>query len=620
MIDYLAKVLYIISARKSQLFFLFILAGFTSVLEALGTGIIGPFLNIASNPEFLHEVRLLEWLYKQLNLESSEQMIPILGLVTIIIFCFKSIFFILTNAYIIKFTANEKTALVSRLLNAYLRAPYSFHLNKNTANISETILVETNQFSREVIMPLLKISVDSIIIISILSILALTNVLFLALVGSILLLNFLIYNQLFGLKLSKWGEDRTLSNQAMNRLVSHSLGGLKETRIIGCESFFQERMKQQGRKWAKSVTLFQVANMLPNTMVKTSLTISMICLISLYQILYQQSFTQLMAIMGVFAVASLQLIPSSNSFMQSIGKLRNSSFIIELIYSDLKSIEDLLSKRYKHLSSKLNNERKNTAKLATKHRNKIYRHRKEINFNIQIDIKNITFSYPNTLENTIKDISLRIEKGKSVALIGKSGSGKTTFVDIVLGLLEPNSGDIKVDSQSIYDDLRSWQNLVAYIPQSIFLLDDTIEKNIAFGISEDMIDPERLNTAIKIAQLYDLTQKLPDGIKTKVGERGVRLSGGQRQRVGIARALYHEREVFILDEATAALDNETEYLVSKAIQSLAGKKTMIIIAHRLSTIEHCDRVYQLDQGVITREGSFQEVVVDNTVENSKKLK
>ncbi|MER3475745.1 MAG: ABC transporter ATP-binding protein, partial [Leptolyngbya sp. ERB_1_2] len=212
-------------------------------------------------------------------------------------------------------------------------------------------------------------------------------------------------------------------------------------------------------------------------------------------------------------------------------------------------------------------------------------------------------------QTALNQISLEIPKGKSIALIGRSGAGKTTLVDLILGLLIPDAGDIRVDGRSIYTDLRAWQNMLGYIPQSIFLTDDTIERNIAFGVPDHEIDQEKLQNAVRSAQLESLIEQLPEGLQTSVGERGARLSGGQRQRVGIARALYFEREILVLDEATSALDTETEQLVTEAIRSLAGTKTMIIIAHRLSTIQHCDRVYYLEQGQVAKAGSYEEVVV-----------
>jgi ABC-type multidrug transport system fused ATPase/permease subunit len=233
----------------------------------------------------------------------------------------------------------------------------------------------------------------------------------------------------------------------------------------------------------------------------------------------------------------------------------------------------------------------------------------------QVELKNITYTYPETSKPAIENISLILKKGQSIAFIGKSGAGKTTLVDVILGLLKLEKGDILVDGVSTYTNIREWQNLIGYIPQSIFLIDDTVESNIAFGVPEHLIDLERLNKAIRSAQLTELIEELPDGIKTVVGERGIRLSGGQRQRIGIARSLYHEREILVLDEATSALDNETESLVTEAIRSLSGQKTIIIIAHRLTTVEHCDWVYLLERGRIVQSGSYREVVVGDKVNN-----
>jgi ABC-type multidrug transport system fused ATPase/permease subunit len=227
-------------------------------------------------------------------------------------------------------------------------------------------------------------------------------------------------------------------------------------------------------------------------------------------------------------------------------------------------------------------------------------------------LENIRYRYPESNIDSLRGVSLKIEKGESIAFIGKSGAGKTTLVDTLLGLLIPQEGDIKVDGKSIYtsEGLNSWKKMVGYIPQSIFLTDDTIEKNIAFGVPEHLIDFDKINKAIEDAQLLEVIEQLPQGLKTLVGERGVLLSGGQRQRVGIARALYHDREILVLDEATAALDNETENLVTQAINSLRGSKTLILIAHRLSTVEKCNVIYEMQQGKIINFGSYESVVLN----------
>ncbi len=314
--------------------------------------------------------------------------------------------------------------------------------------------------------------------------------------------------------------------------------------------------------------------------------IGFICISLLF---FENNFHELISILSVFAIASIRLLPSTSQLVQGLGKLRTTYHDLNILYNDLKEIE--------------NEEvvQQNPDLTATN------RH-ETMPFDERIDIKQLTYAYPNVDDNAITDLSFSIKKGESIALIGKSGAGKTTLVDLILGFLTPQSGDIEVDGVSVYPTLRAWQNLIGYIPQSIFLIDDTIERNIAFGVPDALINAERLQQAIQAAQLEELIASLEDGLKTTIGERGVRLSGGQRQRIGIARALYHERDILVLDEATSALDSETERLVSEAINALSGSTTLIIIAHRYTTIETCDRVYVLERGELVRSGTYGEVV------------
>lgn len=328
---------------------------------------------------------------------------------------------------------------------------------------------------------------------------------------------------------------------------------------------------------------------MPRVAIETVLVVFLILFVLISQLMLGRSMQELTAVMGVFAVASIRMIPASSQILNAVGRMRTMSYALDMLYKDLKELES-----YQVPAMSL---RDQSPQLTASQ------------FEQAVTLKNVTFYYPNTQEPAIEDISLNIRKGESIALVGKSGSGKTTLVDIILGLLQPSSGDILVDGQSVYQDLRAWQNLLGYIPQSIFLTDETIAQNIAFGIPADEIDHERVNMAVKAAQLEDMVEQLPEGLETIVGERGMRISGGQRQRVGIARALYYGREILVLDEATSALDSETEKLVSDAINSLAGDKTLIIIAHRMSTIENCDRIYRLDNGRLQQTGTYEEVVV-----------
>ncbi|MEQ9370583.1 MAG: ABC transporter ATP-binding protein [Coleofasciculus chthonoplastes F3-SA18-01] len=600
MIDYLSKVLYVLTGSRKSLIFLLLVFIFTSILEAFGIGLVGPFISLASNPESIQSITVLDWAYQKSGVESPQQFIPIVGFVIIIIFCIQALLYFSSQTYIYRYTHQQKSRLIARLLKAYLTAPYTFYLKQNTANIIKNIISETNQFTQGCLLALLLFTTNGIVVGVLMGLMALSSPLLLVMILVILVPTFLVFNKL-GNRFKRWGKTQSETQREMIRTVNHGLGGLKETRVIGCESYFENKMDEQVRKYARAATLSQASNLLPNIFIKTCLIVFVILFVSLFNIFFTESGQDLTAVMGVFAVAAVRLIPASSQFISAMGKMRTSSHALDMLYLDLKEIE----KREVHngLESLKGSTGKGLVKRGSKDRNLL-------SFANQIELMDVTYRYPGASELSLDQISFTIKKGESIALIGKSGAGKTTLVDVILGLLELESGDIKVDGVSIYENLRSWQNLVGYIPQSIFLTDDTIERNIAFGVPDNQIDEERLHKAIKVAQLEELVEQLPEGIKTGVGERGVRLSGGQRQRIGIARAIYHEREILVLDEATAALDNETESRVTAAINALAGTKTLIVIAHRLSTVENCDRIYMLEKGKVVKSGSYQEVVLE----------
>ena len=598
MLAYFGKVLYVLEGKRKGLLLLLFVFTLTSTLEALGIGLIGPFLNIAANPKSIHKIAVLDWLYQQLELQSSEQLIPILALAIAAIFCLKSLLYFFSWAKIFQYSTNLNKSLITKLLSAYLAVPYTFHLKRNTAGLIKNILFETNTFTGACILPLLKSAVDLIILIFLFLVLAKTDLLLLAMILAILLPIFVLFN-LLGNKFKKWGKIKSESKKEMIRILNHGLRGLKETRVIGCESYFQQQMRGVAQEFARAESLFSTSQVLPRILIETALIVFIMLFVSLSLIFLKQDMQEITGVMGVFALGSMRLIPAASQLFGSINQLRNSHYAVNMLYLDLKEIDR--QGINKLIKAKFNSPTTSSVGLKP--------NKQAMTFEQGIDLDRITYSYDSSSQLAVKDISLRIKKGQSIALIGKSGAGKTTLVDIILGLLEPEAGDILVDGVSIYDNLRGWQDLVGYIPQSIFLIDDTVERNIAFGVADCAIDPKRMNKAIAAAQLEELITQLPQGIKTEVGERGVRLSGGQRQRIGIARALYHEREILVLDEATSALDNETERLVSNAIKSLAGTKTLITIAHRLSTVKHCDRIYLLEKGRVVKAGSYQEVVV-----------
>ena len=587
MTKYLKKFLYIIDDKRSQLLFLICLFLLTSILEAFGIGLIGPFIALATNLNLVHQNSKAEWLYTQFNFTSEVDFVVALGLGVVILLWLKSIIGFSVQKYIFGFGFGCQADLRTRLMRAYLKVPYTFHLSRNTASLIQNILNETLVFANGVLMPTLFGGANLTIVVALLILLFITDAVVTGSVFAVLLVVFAFIYQ-FRRRVAAWGKQASAANKKMVQIINHGMGGFKETRVIGCEGYFEQQLEEQAQRYKQVVEKFQAFSLLPRYTLEPVL-ISFIIGFTIISLLAQKNINSLTATLGVFALASVRLLPAASNLMQSYGGIKRSSYVVDLLYKDLKELEEF------------DRQKQNSVNIP------------ELNFDRQLSIENLNYIYPNAETTALNDISISIAKGQSIGLIGKSGAGKTTIVDIILGLLPIENGDIKVDGVSVKDDLASWQRKVGYIPQSIFLIDDTLERNIAFGVPDDRIDRHRLEQAIEAAQLTEVIERLPQGLKTVVGERGVLLSGGQRQRVGIARALYHEREVLVLDEATAALDNETEHLVSKAIESLSGKKTIIIIAHRLTTVEHCDRIYLMENGRVVKSGSYAEVVLEKSV-------
>jgi ABC-type bacteriocin/lantibiotic exporter with double-glycine peptidase domain len=469
--------------------------------------------------------------------------------------------------------------------------------------VLQTIGSETATFTYSIAIPLLNSIANAFVLFVLLLLLAKTDLLATVSILGLLLIAIIPFHY-FRHKVARWGKEGLDSITETLRIVNHALGGLKETKLIGCEDFFENQLLAQTNKYARAASIFHAFQQLPRIVVEVLLITFVVGLVSLSLILVERS-DSLVSVLGIFAIASIRIIPSASQLISSMNSLRNNQPTLDRIYLDLKELEMPEAVGYIKMSHAAIAE--NSLKEGCDNFNSLKM--ETLAFTDKIVIDKINYCYPGGSSNALVDVSLTLHKGESIALIGKSGAGKTSLVDVFLGLLIPQSGDIQVDGFSVYTAMRSWQNLIGYIPQSIFLADDTIERNIAFGVPDHQIDRQRLDRAIHSAQLSELIEQLPEGTQTMVGERGVLLSGGQRQRIGIARALYHEREILVLDEATSALDNETESLVSEALQKLSGTKTMIIIAHRLTTVEHCDRIYTMDKGKIIKCGTYQEVVL-----------
>lgn len=595
MIKFFSKLLYILRGHHQELPLLTFMFFVLSFVESSSVALIGPFTAIATDPTFIKKTPMFETIYRQLGFDSIGNFLLAFGICIIFAFYLKIFIAFNINQYVFAYGFKFQGSLSLRLLHAYLNAPYTFHLQRNTATLIQIVTKDTGIFCNGVLMTLLTSVSNIFVTISLMILLIATSPMAVVLIGLFVLVGY-ASTQLLKQRLWRWGKDASDSGTEMIRIINHSLGGFKETRIIGCEPYFEQQLHVQANKMASATSKSLTFSAFPRYLIEALVMTFLIVFTLLFLAIHQGNSQAITSVLGVFALASFRLMPAVGNILATINGVRYNSYIVDKLYLDLKEQETL--------NSEMTIDR-------SLHSDKLHEKRTVMPFGNEIFLKKISYSYPNIEEAALSEVSLTIKRGQSIGLIGRSGAGKTTLVDVILGLLTPQSGDIQVDERSIYQDLRSWQNLIGYVPQSIFLTDDTLERNIAFGVPDFLIDPDKLHRAIESVQLLELVAQLPEGIKTVLGERGVRLSGGQRQRVGIARALYHEREILVLDEATAALDNETESLVSDAIQALGGNKTLIIIAHRLSTIQHCDVIYKMEQGRLLQSGTYEEIVLKN---------
>ena len=597
MLQIVKKLLYIIPASRLSMVGMMLLFLFSSALEVVGIGALAPFVSLAGKPESIHQYSWLSELYQSSGVANEAQFIALLGLLAMLLFCGKTFVSWLTQVSIFKYSCNQQRLLVDELIGRYITAPYPYHLKRSSSYIIDSIIEVSSKFNF-ILQSALSSVANVLLVISLFALLCYTSGMTMIVLLIVLLPALWLINS-FKQKLKDWGSQARDSRANLIKIINHALGGIKETKVIGCEDYFRQQAMVETKILAKTGSNFFSFTIVPRFLIEAVMIISTVSIIS-YFLFIGRDIQGIHSILGVYALASIRLLPAFSQTVGGINVIRNSSHTIEQIYSDTKELK----------RDEIN--RRRSLNLASVEQNVdlVSQDSSCLQFEQYLSLENIAYSYPNQSQLAIENLSLKIKRGESIALVGKSGAGKTTLVDIILALLIPHQGDIKVDGVSIYNNLRSWQNLVGYIPQTIFLADDTVKNNIAYGVPDKKIDEIRLRKAIEAAQLSDVIANLPQGVNTEVGERGVMLSGGQRQRVGIARALYHERKILILDEATSALDNETESSISEAIAALSGQKTLIIIAHRLTTVAHCDRIYELSQGRIVRSGTYKEVILN----------
>lgn len=578
----LKELIFLFDSRTRLKFaFLFVLMLVTAVLETIGIGLVMPFIAVITDPAIIDRNVWLKAAKDIFRISKPSDFLVLMSAGLIIFYILKNICLGLSTYLQLRFVFSKRSALGEKLLRSYMFRPYVFHLEHNTAELMRNISVETIRVFNFV-QSFLKMCSEACVFGCIIAMLLWVNpVIVLFTVGVLGIISGLFYKSVSAY-LRSLGQKVQTSQKYVNQAILEGLGAIKEIKVAGCETYFPGTYYRNMMDNARANWKYSTINVVPKLALEIIAVAGVIFIILIYQ-MQGYDIKLLLPTLSLFAMATVKSMPSLAQIVINLQNVRFDSVAVNIIYKDLKDAEQgPPSKQGPSLS-----------------------------FNSRLAIRDLSYQYPDSRNAALTGISLEIKKGQAVAFAGTSGAGKTTLANLILGLLTPTRGNIYVDDRSIFDDLSAWQSIIGYVPQSIYLLDASIRNNIAFGLKENEIDEQRIQDAVKIAKLDSFIAGLPDGLETIIGENGVRLSGGQRQRLGIARALYHEPDILVLDEATSSLDAETEKEVSSAIEAMSGKKTMIIIAHRLSTIQKCDRIYFLKNGTIVESGTFDKLMSIN---------
>jgi ABC-type multidrug transport system fused ATPase/permease subunit len=576
------------TSEKKDAIWLFFLILIMAFLDMLGVASILPFISMLANPQLLETniflIKLFE-ITKNFGILNVKQFIFALGVLVFILLIASLSFRILTTYVQVRFTLMREYSIGRRLLENYLHQPYGWFLNKHSSKLGKNILSEINEVIYQTIVPFMNLVSQGAVSIALIILLILTDPTLAMSISIVLAASYGIIFFLMKNFLSRIGVDRLKNNEKRFSVIQEAFGAFKEMKVGGLEQIYINQFSEPAKAYAKNQSMAQLITQLPRFFLECVAFGGMILLI-LYLINDDKEFLNIIPILSLYAYAGYRLMPALQQVYSALTQIRFSKPALDSLHKDYINL--------KYLNIKTN---KITRIPLTK----------------SIKLNNIFFNYPNSEKKSLNNINITIPALKKIGIIGPTGSGKTTLIDLILGLLDANSGNLQIDGKNItYENKRMWQKNIGYVPQQIYLSDASIESNIAFGLDNNDIDKKSIERASKVANLHEFViNELPDGYNTIVGERGVRLSGGQRQRIGIARALYHDPMLLLLDEATSALDNHTEELVMNSINKLKNRITIIVVAHRLSTVKNCDIVFLLEKGSIKAQGSFDEIYQNN---------
>ena len=582
----LKKIFFLFNLQeRKNFYYLTIMNLIMAILDMMGVASILPFVTLLTNPNLIETNSMLNSMFefsKNLGIENNQQFLFFSGIIVLLILVISLTFKAFTTYLQLTFNGMCDYSISKKLMENYLHQPYSWFLGRNSADLGRMILSQVSDVVGNGISPLMEIIAKGAVAISIICLLFIVDAKLAIIVGFSLGLSYGIIYKFIRNYLNKLGKERLENNEMRYNISSEAFSASKVVKISGLEQTFINRFSEVAKKFIFSAAFFQAVSQLPRFALEIIAFAGTLSLILFLMAKQATSFDNIIPIISLYVFAAYRLMPAIQQIYLSFSKLAFVGPSLDKVFEDLKN-----------------------TKLP-----KLIKNPHSLTFDKTISLKNINYNYPNSSITALKKINLSIPYKTTVGFIGPTGSGKTTMIDIILGLLESRKGTLEVDGKIISKiNVRSWQSLIGYVPQHIYLSDDTVAGNIAFGQNPRDINLSMVERASKTANLHDFViNQLPKKYETSVGERGVRLSGGQIQRIGIARALYHNPKVLIFDEATSALDNQTEKIVMEAVNKLGNDKTIIIVAHRLNTVKNCDIIFKLENGNLVGQGKFDELI------------
>jgi ABC-type multidrug transport system fused ATPase/permease subunit len=583
------KIFELLDKKERRRFFLLVgILMAVAVAELAGLSAVFAVLAVLSNPERITSGGRINWLYDTLGFTSVHdfQIAVAAGAIVVLLGsqAVKAVGIYATARY----TSMRNYSLSSRLLSLYLRQPYAWYLNRNSADASRKLLNEIQQFNGKALVPALNLIASTLPALAIIGFLLYVDPLICLVTSVVIGGGYLVVFLWQRRRLSMIGKELVRHNKARFRLTSEAMGGFKEVKLLGLERDFSRRFDKAGLEAARHNATASVLQQVPKLALEAIVFGFLILLVMVLLLRNDGNLSAILPTLGIFAFATMRLFPRIQNIYAAFNTMQVGQAALDQVYDDYMASSKTAIDMPSGGTSILRPER-------------------------QVVLDKISYSYPKHNRTALKDVSLEIRTCTTVGIVGGTGAGKTTLVDVILGLLTPDSGEIRIDDTPLgLANMRPWQRAIGYVPQSIYLIDDTVARNIAFGLPAEEIDQAAIERAAKLAALHDfVTTELPDGYNTIVGERGVRLSGGQRQRIGIARALYNEPSLLILDEATSALDNITERVVMEAVDTMRHEMTIVMIAHRLSTVRQCDVIHIMERGTIVASGTYDELLDGN---------